>query len=294
MRTEAEEKFAGRSMVVFGCGYLGGHVARRGVELGMQVAGLTRNPVTARELESAGIRPIVAALEAETWHTQLKAPVDYVVNAVSSGGGGVDGYRRSYLAGMESIQRWTETIGAPRRFVYTSSTSVYPQGNGERVDENAVVDARDERAAVLIEAERVAARIPRSTILRLAGIYGPARVSLIERVRTGVVSGEAGDHLNLIHRDDAASAVWWVLGADDFSGGVFNVVDDAPSSRAEVTSWIASELGVPAPTFSPLASGSRRALTPDRVILNARLKTVLGWAPSYPTYREGYAKFLSR
>src|SRR4051812_47254989 len=134
MSTETEGKFQGRTLVVFGCGYLGGHVARRGVQLGLRVTGLTRNTTTARELESDGIEPIVASLETDAWHSRISTPADYVLDAVSSGGGGVEGYRRSYLAGMESIQRWVKAAGAPRRFVYTSSTSVYPQGGGERVD----------------------------------------------------------------------------------------------------------------------------------------------------------------
>jgi nucleoside-diphosphate-sugar epimerase len=44
-----------------------------------------------------------------------------------------------------------------------------------------------------------------------------------------------------------------------------------------------------------LGRGRRRSeVTPDRVIVNARAKAVLGWAPQFPTFREGYENLLSR
>jgi nucleoside-diphosphate-sugar epimerase len=41
-------------------------------------------------------------------------------------------------------------------------------------------------------------------------------------------------------------------------------------------------------------AAGRREVTPDRVIVNAKAKAMLGWRPEYPTFREGYGKILSR
>jgi len=40
-------------------------------------------------------------------------------------------------------------------------------------------------------------------------------------------------------------------------------------------------------------AGGRRAVTPDRIILNTALKAATGWRPVCPTFREGYEKILS-
>jgi hypothetical protein len=53
-------------------------------------------------------------------------------------------------------------------------------------------------------------------------------------------------------------------------------------------------LGVPLPRFTGEPASGRRAITPDRIISNARAKAVLGWAPRYSTFREGCASLLSR
>lgn len=290
-------KFSGQRLVVFGCGYVGSAVAEAAVRAGLHVTALTRNAGQAKTLRAAGVRPIVADLASDSWHGELRDAPEFVLNCVSSGGGGLDGYRHSYLDGMRSILRWAGKIGGVGTFVYTSSTSVYPQDGGVVVDEFAPTGGGD-RAEILAAAEKelisnaVACR--RWFVLRLAGIYGPGRHALLEQVRAGAVAG-AGDHyLNLAHRDDIAAGIWACFGApENVASTVFNVADDGAARKREIVEWLASRLGVPAPTFTGAPSGGRRAVTPDRIIANAKLKATLGWRPNYPTFREGYAGILA-
>ena len=298
MNPEAHGKFAGRHLVVFGCGYVGGEVARQALAQGLRVTALTRNGEKAAAWRALGITTVVADLATTAWHAAIPGGADLVLNAVSSGGGGVEGYRSSYLEGMKSVLTWARTQGPVGTLVYTGSTSVYAQDGGVRVDELSPISARDERAAVLVETEDVlrtqVGAAARTWVLRLAGIYGPGRHHLIEQVRAGEVSGHGGHHLNLIHRDDICAAIWSVFGAPaTMAGDVFNVADDEPATKAEAVTWLAGRLGVPVPRFSGVPAGGRRAVTPDRIIVNARLKAALGWAPRYPSFREGYATLLS-
>ena len=296
MDTEAHGNFAGKHLVVFGCGYVGGELARQAIARGLRVTALTRNVEKATALRGERIETIVADLADQSWHAAIPTRPDFVLNAVSSGGGGVEGYRRSYLEGMKSVLAWTNARKFSGPFLYTSSTSVYPQDGGVNVDESAPVTPRDERAAVLIETEKLL-RAERSEawVFRLAGIYGPARVNLVEHVRLGEISGAASHHLNLIHRDDICAAIWLAFDASTaVRDRTFNVVDDAPSTKGEVTNWLAERIGVPSPRFTGAPGSGRRAVTPDRVILNGKLKKVLGWSPRFPTYREGYSDLLSR
>ncbi len=301
MTTLAHGNFAGKRLVIFGCGYVGGAVARQAVERGMSVTALTRNPAKAAALRAAGVGEVIEAdLAGDAWHARIPGGAEFVVNAVSSGGGGLEGYRRSYVDGMKSIVGWAERNGGVGTLVYTGSTSVYPQDGGVTVDETAPTDGVGEHGEVLLTAERVLREAPatavrRWIVLRLAGIYGPGRMHLVEQVRAGSVAGRGTHRLNLVHRDDICAAIWSALAASATVGSdVFNVADDGAAPKAEVTAWLAAKLGVATPTFTGLPAGGRRAMTPDRVIANAKAKRVLGWRPAFASFREGYENSLSR
>jgi nucleoside-diphosphate-sugar epimerase len=274
----------------------------------------------AAELRAAGAEVVVAELASETWWDapELMGGAECVAVTVAAGGGGAEGYRRSYVEGLRSVVGWGRRSverGAGRveqgggggdggvvgRLIYTSSTSVYPQGAGARVTEADAVGGEAETTRALVEAERIAWTWPGTgaTVLRLAGIYGPGRVHLVEQVRSGEVSGCAEAHLNLIYREDilgAMQAVWARGSASGARGDggaeVFNVCDEGGATKGEVVTWPAKRLGVAMPRFSGLPAGGRRVVTPDRVIDAGRARAVLGWRPQWRTFREGYAEVL--
>lgn len=289
-----------RHLVIFGCGYVGTAVATEALQRGWRVVALTRNETTATVLRAAGIEVVVADLATDAWHGAISSEAAVVLNCVSSGGQGLESYRRSYVEGMGSILAWTQKSGPVDTLVYTSSTSVYPQDAGATVEEGAATHGASERADLLLEAEaRLQKSFPVSCarwfILRLAGIYGPGRHHLIDQVRSGEVAGLGGHHLNLIHRDDIVTAIWALfLAARECRNEIFNVVDDEPALKADVVAWLSNRLGLPLPRFTGQPAGGRRAVTPDRLISNRKLKNLPGWHPSYPTFRDGYEKMLSR
>ncbi|EIP96774.1 nucleoside-diphosphate-sugar epimerase [Opitutaceae bacterium TAV1] len=311
-------KFANTTLVIFGAGYIGGHLAEQAIAEGARVTALTRNPERAARLRSLGATVVVADLADTAWHTAagLRGNADLVVDCVS-GGGGLAGYRRSYLDGMCSILAWARATEQAGRLVYTGSTSVYPQGDGARVDETMPTATGDDAAAgagagtdvasaVLLETEREALRWPGAAgacVLRLAGIYGPQRHHLLGQLREAAASGAelsggAEDHLNLIYRDDvcdairaAALAPAKTLAASagaEAGGAVFNIADNAAPTRAELCAWLAQRLGLPELRFSGQPAPGRRRRTPDRIIVNALARRSLGWEPAHPTFREGY------
>src|SRR5690348_13568395 len=117
-------------LVIFGCGYVGAAMARYAVNRGIAVTALTRNPTTAADLRSAGVNVIVADLADDVWHSQIMGGPAFALNCVGSGGSGLHGYRHSYVDGMNSILRWCSRNGPIGTYVYTGSTSVYPQDGG--------------------------------------------------------------------------------------------------------------------------------------------------------------------
>ncbi len=291
----------GKRLVIFGCGYVGSALAHAAVVAGAQVEALTRNPGKAAALRTQGLANVVVAdLSSNDWHAQITAGADYVVNCVSSGG--PDTYRQSYVGGMHSILAWAEAGDTPAgMIVYTSSTSVYPQGGGAQVDESAPADGATPNGAIIRESELLLANAPadacrRWFILRLAGIYGPGRHHLLDQLRAGATSlnGSGAHRLNLAHRDDIVAAILACLTAPASVGReIFHVTDSAPAPREEVVRWLAERLGRPMPAFDG-GTTTRRGGTPmpDRVILNEKIQRMLGWRPQYPDYRAGLEAIL--
>lgn len=298
MTADADGNLSAQRLVIFGCGYVGTAVATDALDRGLSVTAVTRNPTNAHLLREQGVEVVVEDLATPWWHDRVPSRPQFVLNCVSSGAGGLDGYRHSYVDGMRSIINWARRHGPIGTLVYTSSTSVYPQGNGAVVAEDAPTGGTGERGQILLQAEealRTASGIcERWFILRLAGIYGPGRHHLLDQVRAGEI-GELGEHrLNLAHRHDIAAAIWACFNAPaDVANEIFNVADDEPVRKSEVVAWLATQVDQPLPRVVAGRHPSRRPTTPDRVISNARIKSVLGWAPQYPSFRAGYEILLS-
>ena len=140
------------------------------------------------------------------------------------------------------------------------------------MDEASATEPADFGGRRLLEGEALVAAAPfPGTVLRLGGIYGPGRRSLIERARSGAAGGPA--FTNRIHRDDAAGALAH-LARLPAAAPCYVGVDSEPATEAEVLAWLARRLGAPAASAPPApppaprrARGSKRC----RNALPARL-----------------------
>jgi nucleoside-diphosphate-sugar epimerase len=170
-----------------------------------------------------------------------------------------------------------------------SSTSVYAQDDGSEVDESSRTEPREFSGRRVLEGEAVARGAGcKSIALRLGGIYGPGRTSLIERVRSGEAQLPRAPHYaNRIQRDDAARACAHLLAlpepADRYVG-----VDCEPADQADVLRWLAARLAAPAPRGDYDAN----AAPTGKCCKSARLRAS-GFAFQYPTYRDGYGALIA-
>ncbi len=290
------------SVMIFGCGYVGRALAEYLIGAGIRVGALTRNEAKAESLKALGVdEVIVAELDSSGWHAQLKQSYASVVNCVSSAGGGIEGYRKSYVEGQASILEWARSQ-VLKSYVYTSSTSVYPQDDGVTVDESADNSGAPATGQVLLESETMlseaAGVCEQWYVLRLAGIYGPGRHFLLNQLREGKgeIPGRGDYAMNMIHLDDIVMAITAALGGGAPSG-IYNITDDAPATKEVVLTYLAGRLQMPEPVFNPGTVSERLkrrgGRMPHRLISNAKARAELGWAPKYPSYREGYESLLS-
>ena len=296
----AAEQFKDKHLLVFGMGYLGLRVGRQALSKGMRVTALTRSVEKAKKLRAEGFTMIVADIVGQDWYRQVTNPADYLLNCISAGGGGVDGYVRTYIEGMHSLLQWC-AHSFRGRLVYTSSTGVYPFSDGELISEDTEFEPQSETSRILLAAEGLlmTAGQPGWTILRLAGIYGPDRHHLLNQVLSGEseLPGEGEVYLNLIRVEDICSAIWKIWQADEVVlNTIYNVADDQPGLKREVVAWLAEKTGQPTPAFNPAKSIRQRHLPngtlPHRIISNSKLKQATGWKPEFRTYHEGFADLV--
>jgi nucleoside-diphosphate-sugar epimerase len=277
-----------RRALIAGCGDVGTEIGLRLAALGHEVHGLRRSP----GVLPPQIAPLPGDLTVDGGLPPLPADLELVVHA-AAGARGADGYRALYRDGLRRVLDAVAATGASPRVLLISATSVYGVTDGSEVDETTPTRPASDTGAVLLEAEALLHDRPlTTTALRLAGIYGPGRTRLIDQVRGG--SARLPDppvHTNRIHRDDAAAAAVHLLTEVPDPAATYLGVDDDPADKAEVLRFLADELGVShPPPAGPDERGRRRG--GDKRCRNDRLRAT-GWAPSYPSYREGYRAVLA-
>lgn len=266
------------SVVIAGVGYAGLATARLFRAAGWDVAGITQSAESASRLSGEGIRGLAcdisqgAAVDALAIH----AP-DAVIHCASSGRGGPDAYRAVYLDGCRNLME----AMTPRRFLFTSSTSVYAQTDGGIVDEKSPANPAGETGRILRDAEESVLQ-KGGIVARLAGIYGPGRSVLLRKFFAGeaVIEGDGMRVVNQAHRDDIAAAL--VAMIEHGEPGIYNVCDDAPMAQREVYAWLAGHFTLPLPPTGPVDPNRKRGWTSKRVS-NAKLRA-LGWQPRWPSF----------
>jgi nucleoside-diphosphate-sugar epimerase len=286
------------TVAILGCGYIG-------LELGCQlrntphierVVGLRRSDAGVAAMEDAGIEPIQGDLTDESPLASIP-DADIVVFAASSGRGNATTAREVYVEGQETVlDHFGTREQPPDRYIYTSSTGVYGDHDGDWVDEDTPLNPTTEKTRALAEAETVALHTAAEygidgTVARFAGLYGPDRYRL-ERYLDGPVTEGT---LNMVHREDAAGSVAHFIRKDCARDEVVVVVDNEPVSKWEFADWLAAECSEPVPPKQTKAqrlaetesAAARRRIRTDKRCRNNKLRS-LGYDLVYPTFREGY------
>jgi nucleoside-diphosphate-sugar epimerase len=293
--------------LIVGCGYVGLPLGMELIRLGHEVSGLRRSATSENEMKAAGIQPLFGDVTRPETLARLPREFDWIVNCVAAGGG-ADDYRQVYLQGTRNLIEWLAPASAEasarqalKKFVYTSSTSVYGQTDGSQVKESSPTEPLAETAKILVETEKlllaaVAERKFPAVILRVAGIYGPGRGHWFKQFlkNEARIEGDDSRFLNMIHRDDLIGCIIAAL-KNGRAGEIYNAADDEPVSQLHFFQWLAQALDKPLPPSEPEnpADNRKRGVTNKRVS-NRKLKMELGHQFKYPNFRKGYSAELLR
>jgi len=286
-------------ILIAGCGDVGATLGQSLSAAGHEVWGLKRHPADL----PPGIQPLAADLTDPATLTVLPPALDGVVYSAAAASFSEAAYQAAYVAGVRNLLDALRRAGQqPHRLLFTSSTSVYAQHQGEWVDEDSPAEADGFSGRCIRAGEQWVwdSGWP-AVVVRFGGIYGPGRTRLIASVRAGTATRPAGPPLytNRIHRDDCARVLEHLLFLPE-PAPLYLAVDDDPAPLGEILSWLAAQLDAPEPPLAanlPLKPGAAAGdpalrMRASKRCRNARLRAS-GFQFRYPSYRDGYAALLN-
>ncbi|KWT79155.1 MULTISPECIES: SDR family oxidoreductase [unclassified Variovorax] len=291
-------RFRRERVLVVGCGDVGLRAARvlRGR---VRLIALTSSPDRVAALREAGLTPIVADLDRPATLRRLSGLATRVLHlAPPARAEGARWWRDDRTAALVHALRLRTP---PAALVYGSTSGVYGDCGGARIDETRTVRPGTPRAHRRVDAERVVRWLGRTgvatRILRIPGIYAPDREGGTPRERlhkrTPVLRTEDDVYTNHIHADDLARACVTAL----WRGGpqrVFHVSDDSELKIGDYIDFAADLYGLPRPpriareeAQAKLPLSQMSFMNESRRLNNKRLKRELRVRLRYPTVATG-------
>jgi len=192
----------------------------------------------------------------------------------------------------------------PARIVYVSTSGVYGDCGGARVDEDRAPNPQTARARRRLDAERQLAlwctrHSAALVVLRAPGIYAADRLPL-ERLVAGLPALRAEDDVctNHIHADDLAAIAVRAL-EDDAPAGIYNACDDTEMKMGEWLDFVAGRMRIPRPPRIARADAAAHIPEPmlsfmceSRRLSNRRMKERLGIRLRFPTVHDGVPRLM--
>ena len=295
-------RFRRQRVLIVGCGDVG---LRTAGQLGapqsqrVRLMALTSSPERVRLLRACGITPLQGNLDDAASLKRLAGIAQRVIHLApppTDRQGASDRDPRSL-----SLVRALRLRTLPQALVYGSTTGVYGDCAGQRVDETRTVNPHTPRAQRRVDAENLMRFLGRSgvrvSVLRIPGIYAPDREGGTPRERlqrgTPVLAAKDDVYTNHIHANDLARACTAALWRGK-PQRVVNVTDDTDLKMGDYFDLAAGLFGLPKPprisrndanTALPLMLLS--FMSESRRLDNTRMKQELKIRLHYPHVRDG-------
>jgi len=313
-----------RIFVAGATGALGLAVVRQLINEGHDVVGLARTARRTTSLGALGARVVVAdALNAASLRgAVIGAQPDVVVHALTAipsrsplRASDLDATSRLRVSGTKNLLSAAICAGA-RRIIVESMVFIYGFGdlgdtalteNGPPAQEVPVtatwlrtsIDALISEEAQIMKASQAGSI--EGVVLRFGGFYGPGAgidviMSRLQRRLLPLPKRPRSRGVPWVHITDAGSAVVAAVSRGS-SGNVYNVADDEAVPAREFINYLAETIRAPTPLLVP--NWVSRIAAPFVTsawfnttlrVSNEKANRELGWAPQFPTYRDGVAQ----
>ncbi len=292
-------RFRRPRVLIVGCGDVGLRAA--GV-LGAQrvrLLALTSSPERVRALRDRGLTPLVGDLDDAASLRRLSGLAQRVLHLApppSERRGDSERDPRT-----RALLRALRLRSAPQALVYASTTGVYGDCKGQRIDETRALRPHTPRAQRRVDAEawvRLLGRAGvRASILRVPGIYAQDREGGTPRERllkgTPVLQASDDVYTNHIHANDLARACALALWRGRAQRAV-NVSDDTDMKMGDYFDLAADLMGLPRPPRVPRSTAQSALplmllsfMNESRRLDNTRMKKELRLVLRVPHVRQG-------
>jgi len=260
------------NLCIIGCGYIGKEIAKRWRKKGHHITATTRHPERLESLSEVAQKCLIFRGNNEEDLAPLITNNEVLLVTIAPDS--PDQYATAYLENAVRIRRLALEMNQPRHLIYTSSTQVYGDHHGLWVDETNPPLGKTEQAQVLIDTEKSYLSLEELgwtvAILRLGEIYGPGREisKRVKKLQGRPMPGSGESYTNMIHRDDVASAIDYVLRHE--SEGIYNLADDDHPKRKELYDLVSKKHNLPQVKWDPTLTGMR---TDNKRISNHKIKS---------------------
>lgn len=285
----------------FGLGYSAERLAKSVLADGWTVAGTCQTPARQAELRDLGIDahmfgPEQPLADAGT----ILSGATHLLSSVPPG----NDEEETGDPVLERHQADIRALGSLQWAGYLSSTGVYGDWDGARVDETSALKPTSGRSRKRARAEAGWLALESGHgvpvhVFRLSGIYGPGR-SALDQVRAGRAKRiEKPGHLfSRVHVNDIVQVLRASI-EKPRPGAVYNVADDEPAAAADVTAFACEILNVEPPEPVPFADAAKEMSEmglsfwrDNRLVDNSLIKKELGVRLLYSDYRKGLKAVL--
>lgn len=237
-------------------GLLGGHLIKELQQRNEQIRALVLPVETAHSLLKQGVEVVRGDITDASTLAPAVQDVDLIFHLAGMMGvwRPLSDYRLVNVTGSENLYKAAQKAGV-RRFVHTSSHTVYGLGHGRFMTESDPLRPDpDPYSITKTEGDRLIRRLMlnsemETVILRPGTFFGPGdklhfgRMAQKTKNGSGLIVGRGNNHLPFCYVTDIVQGFLLAAYHEKAPGNVYNITNDRPLTQQEIFDAIADEIG---------------------------------------------------
>ncbi|MFZ5554352.1 MAG: SDR family NAD(P)-dependent oxidoreductase [Bacteroidota bacterium] len=251
-----------KTVSILGCGWLGKALAHQLTDSGFTVKASRTSVFIDEKLIPFTIKVSPAGIQGENITEFFRA--DTLIISLTPGR--TEEKNNEFILSVRQLIPFVKNI---RQVIFISSTSVYPDINGE-VSEEEIFLAEKGSGKTLTDSEQILMQANENTVvLRFGGLIGHDRLpGKFLSGKTNLKNGNAP--VNLIHRDDACGVIKTII-EKNITGEIFNSCMNDHPLRKDFYTRAAQLSGLPVPEFDD------NEVHKFKIVNSGKLQKIMGY-----------------